>query len=243
MKTHNSHPLFAAATIGLLLLCSSLALLSSVAQTLHPGQTLTRSRCSGRASSRPTATSSPSINRRSPSGRATRFEGRFAVAVRPAGTSNETYGVVFFKARTEIDKVNRLVTLEDFQITKVDFPTQRAMQQVVSDRSFRPNCRRPPRPSRSIIWKPYSPSPGTWRRRRSSRWTTRPPRIIYTTQPSLLVLVDGAPVLSRWLAGYERVVNTRAILLLNTNSFASRATTSTRRATGTARPPSKGRGR
>src|SRR5262249_54564900 len=40
------------------------------------------------------------------------LEGRFVVAVRPAGTSNETYGVVFFKARTEIDKVNRLVTLE-----------------------------------------------------------------------------------------------------------------------------------
>src|SRR5262249_1683064 len=41
------------------------------------------------------------------------MEGRFATAVRPAGTTNETYGVVFFKARTDIDKVNRLVTLED----------------------------------------------------------------------------------------------------------------------------------
>src|SRR5215471_3479586 len=36
-------------------------------------------------------------------------EGRFAVAVRPTGTTNETLGVIFFKARTEIDKVNRLV--------------------------------------------------------------------------------------------------------------------------------------
>jgi hypothetical protein len=30
------------------------------------------------------------------------LEGRFVVAVRPAGTTNETYGVVSFKARTEI---------------------------------------------------------------------------------------------------------------------------------------------
>src|SRR6185369_15763648 len=58
------------------------------------------------------------------------IEGRFAMAVRPAGTSNETYGVVFFKARTEVDKFSHLVTLEDFQITKVDFPTQRANQKL-----------------------------------------------------------------------------------------------------------------
>src|SRR5271169_754464 len=58
------------------------------------------------------------------------LEGRFAIAVRPAGTSNETYGVVFFKTRTEIDKFSRLVTLEDFQITRLDFPTQRGMQGI-----------------------------------------------------------------------------------------------------------------
>src|SRR5215831_13593985 len=58
------------------------------------------------------------------------MEGRFAVAVRPAGTSNETYGVIFFQARTDIDKVNRLVTIVDLQITKVDFPTQRGMQKI-----------------------------------------------------------------------------------------------------------------
>ena len=46
------------------------------------------------------------------------IQGRFAVAVRPAGTSNETYGIVFFSARTDIDKVNRLVTLEEFKISK-----------------------------------------------------------------------------------------------------------------------------
>lgn len=58
------------------------------------------------------------------------LEGRFAVAVRSAGTTNETLGVISFKARTDIDKVNRLVTLEDFKITKVVYPTQRAMQPI-----------------------------------------------------------------------------------------------------------------
>jgi hypothetical protein len=31
--------------------------------------------------------------------------------------------------------------------------------------------------------------------------------------------VDGPPVLKPLVAGYDRVVNTRAILLLNTNMF------------------------
>src|SRR4029077_3185269 len=55
------------------------------------------------------------------------IQGRFVLAARPAGTSNETYGVVLFQARTEIDKVNRLVTLEDFRVIKADFPTQPGM--------------------------------------------------------------------------------------------------------------------
>jgi hypothetical protein len=38
--------------------------------------------------------------------------------------SNKTpkYGVLWFTARTEVDKVNRQVTLDNFQITKVKFP-------------------------------------------------------------------------------------------------------------------------
>ena len=38
----------------------------------------------------------------------------------PDGASK--YGVIWFSARTEVDKVNRLVTLEQAQLTKVRFP-------------------------------------------------------------------------------------------------------------------------
>jgi hypothetical protein len=52
--------------------------------------------------------------------------GRFAVGVRPTGSKDEAYGVVSFTARAEIDKLNRLVTLEDLELGKVNFPTQSA---------------------------------------------------------------------------------------------------------------------
>src|SRR6516225_1183754 len=51
------------------------------------------------------------------------LQGRAVVGVK-APNGNSTFGVAFFQARTDIDKVNRLVALEDFQITKVKFPTQ-----------------------------------------------------------------------------------------------------------------------
>src|SRR5260370_38663427 len=38
-----------------------------------------------------------------------------AVAVESSGSQQPTYGVVYFSARTEVDKVNRLVSLDEFK--------------------------------------------------------------------------------------------------------------------------------
>jgi len=146
------------------------------------------------------------------------MDGRFAVAVRPAGTSNETLGVVFFKVRTEIDKVNRLVSMEDYQITKVDFPTQRSLQGTYQG-IIRNEL---PKATKTI---PLDHLESTFAvsadiaKVKLQQVDNTPPTFIYTTQPSLLVQVDGSPILKPLVLNYERVVNTRAILLLNTNAF------------------------
>jgi len=46
-----------------------------------------------------------------------------ALALENKTKSTTKYGVVWFTARTEVDKVNRQVTLDNIQITKVKFPT------------------------------------------------------------------------------------------------------------------------
>lgn len=147
------------------------------------------------------------------------LQGRFAIGVRPAGTTNETYGAVFFQSRTEIDKFSRLVTLEDFRITKMNFPTQRGMQniyQAIIQSEL-------PRAAKTI---PLDHLEATYAvsaevaKGKIQQIDNTPPRILYTTQPSLLVLVDGSPILKPLLPNYERVVNTRSIMLLNTNLFA-----------------------
>ena len=45
-----------------------------------------------------------------------------AVAVKSAA-GNTDYGVIFFTASTEVDKVNRIVTLFNLNLTKQNFPT------------------------------------------------------------------------------------------------------------------------
>ena len=145
------------------------------------------------------------------------LEGRFATAVRPAGTTNETYGVIFFKARTEIDKVNRLVTLEDFEVTKADFPTQKEMQKqyVAMVQSFQPSTAKViPLDHLEAVFA----ASADMAKVKVEPVKNDPPRVIYTTQPSLLVLVDGAPIFKPLTGDYQRVVNTRPVLLLNTNA-------------------------
>jgi hypothetical protein len=146
------------------------------------------------------------------------LSGRFAVGVRPAGTSNETYGVAFFTARTEIDKVTRLVTLEDWKLTKTIFPTQKGMQkiyQALLQAELPATAKTVPLDhleSSFII-------SGEIEKAKEVQVDNAPPRIIYTTTPSLLVHVDGAPMYAPLVPGYEHVLNTHAVLLLNTNQL------------------------
>lgn len=140
------------------------------------------------------------------------LEGRFVVAVRPAGTSNETYGVLFFEARTDIDKVNRLVTLEDFQITRLNFPTRKAMegQYLAMFQSLQKHSAKViPLDQLETVFAASADVVGA----RIEQVRNDPPRIIYSTQPSLLILVDGPPILKPLVNNYSRVINTRAILM------------------------------
>ena len=46
-----------------------------------------------------------------------------AVKIKVSGSDVTNYGVIWFTARTEVDKVNRVVTVNDFALTKQNFPT------------------------------------------------------------------------------------------------------------------------
>jgi hypothetical protein len=219
VKTHssiNSIGRLLALVLGMLVLCNFGLRDQLWAQDLQPGQKIDPSTLEWprfyTTNSFDFAVYQPEIS----SWPGNQLNGRFVVAVRPTGTTNETYGVIFFSARTDIDKVNRLVTFEDFQVTKANFPTQRAMQSqyVAMIQSFQQQTVRIiPLDHLEAVF--AASSDIAQAKARAVKNT--PPQIICASQPSLLVLVDGPPVLANLTGDYQRVVNTQAILLKDQN--------------------------
>jgi hypothetical protein len=138
-----------------------------------------------------------------------------AVELKTGKDSAAKYGVVWFQARTEVDKVNRLVTLDQATVTKVKFP-------VAADKE--PELR-------SLV---EAKLPGATKTISLDRLEAMieadnevikridvkndPPKVIISTKPAVLVLVDGLPQL-RDVPGVklQRVINTRSIILFETD--------------------------
>ncbi len=138
-----------------------------------------------------------------------------AVSVRTEGKEQPTYGVVWFTARTEVDKVNREVTLDNFLITKVRFPTaesketeyQQIMQQKV------------PSESRSIaldrLLAELATAETVEQAIQGVQVKNDPPTVIVTTRPAVLVLIDGPPHFTDVSdTKLQRVINTPALIIL-----------------------------
>src|SRR5262245_58040261 len=52
-----------------------------------------------------------------------RLTGRAAVSVSTQASPTPTFGVVWFSARTNVDRASRIVTFHDLEITRSNFPT------------------------------------------------------------------------------------------------------------------------
>jgi hypothetical protein len=143
-----------------------------------------------------------------------KLQARAAVAVQTPDAAEPTYGVIWISGRTRVDRQNRVVNLQDLQVTKANFPTAGGGPDYLA--LMRQNI---PAGTRTIGLERLQANLAAAHAIEKSRKTTLkndPPRIIYSTTKAMLVLIDGKPVL-RPLAGshVSRVVNTRALLLVD----------------------------
>jgi hypothetical protein len=144
-----------------------------------------------------------------------RLDGRSAVAVEGQASPEPRYGVIWFSARTQVDKETHMVTLEDLTVSKADFPTVpdggagylAALQHSLSGSPLTIALDR----LQAELEVEQVENPGGVVPVRND-----PPRIIVSQEPALLVRIDGQPVL-RSVAGTSlvRVINTRVLLLLD----------------------------
>ena len=141
-----------------------------------------------------------------------RIDFRAALAIKPTGAQQETFGVVFATARTQVDKVARTVVFENLKITRSDFPTlpdRGAAYAAELQTRFSADLRTISldRLQASLAAAGIKPS--------TVPVDNTPPQVIISYSPAILVPIDGAPVLKP-VPGHallQRVINTRALIL------------------------------
>jgi hypothetical protein len=134
-----------------------------------------------------------------------------AVSVRGQGSNKSAYGVIWFSARTEVDKVNRLVTLQDFKLTRRSFPSlsgngSQYAKALESDMPWRQTI--PLDLLETSLATTLAES-----QQKKYPLQNQPPRIIVSTTPAVLALIDGRPALRPAGENLQRVVNTHALVL------------------------------
>jgi hypothetical protein len=142
-----------------------------------------------------------------------RIAGRAAIALGPDNGS-PTYGVAHFTARTSIDKTAGLVTLNDLTVDKVDVPTAPAeaprLQSALQSRI----------PAQGMVVAldhlvtSYSVAQEI-KKFETVEVKNEPPRVVFAMTPTVLVPIDGTPVLApvTGAADYRHVVNSRVLIL------------------------------
>jgi hypothetical protein len=146
---------------------------------------------------------------------------RMAVAVKTGqqkgddGKMHDTYdwGAIEVSARTDVDKINRKVTLSETNLQKVTFPADKdkeahyteLLRAIIAQRGVRVVSLDNLEAAMAI----KQETAGS-----SVKIKNDPPDIVFSFEPALLVLIDGAPVLKpSGVAGIERIINTRALEL------------------------------
>jgi hypothetical protein len=138
-----------------------------------------------------------------------------AVEVANPTKKSSNYGVIWFNARAEIDKLNRTVTLDQLQLTKANFPAEPSKNSELMQllEAKLPKVTRMVSLDRLMAATEADSQPI-----KTVEVKNDPPAIIFSTKQSVLVLIDG-PAQMREIEGtkLQRVINTRAILLFETD--------------------------
>ncbi|MGH7331956.1 MAG: carbohydrate-binding family V/XII, partial [Candidatus Rokuibacteriota bacterium] len=144
-----------------------------------------------------------------------RLEARAALSVKSAGSPTLSYGVIWITARTEVDKAQGLVTLEDIKVTKASFP---GFPQKTDD-LLRVIRQQVPAGIKVLGLAQVEANLAVAQAKQTAKVIpvkNDPPQIIFSPTPALLIRIDGQPSL-RQVSGSSllRVINTRSLILLD----------------------------
>ena len=142
-----------------------------------------------------------------------RLEAHAAVSITASENATPVFGVLEAAWNTQVDKGTRTVTLDGLQIVRVRFPSdpdREATYQKLLDQHI-------PRRVRTLELDRLEAALATIEARgKGEKKPLRndPPKIVFSTTPAILILIDGAPTY-RPVSGtlYARVINTHPLVL------------------------------
>ncbi len=141
------------------------------------------------------------------------FAARAAIAITQGSSKQPLYGVLWFTARAEIDKVNRLVTLSDFKVTKISIPLApdqaAAIEVALQARAAKQGeVIALDRLLADMAINHAATNNATYEVKND------PPQVFFSTRPAILVLIDGTPMFRPIKdTRLERVINTRVLVV------------------------------
>jgi hypothetical protein len=143
---------------------------------------------------------------------------RAAVSIQSQGSKDSIFGVAWIEAETDVDKNTRMVRIESTRITRVNFPSAAAANDTYLQilRGAVPTDK----PMSIALDRLEADLQIAGEEKKASSYPVKndPPRILFSTVPALLVLIDGEPA---WRAvdgtDFQRVLNTRPLLLKATD--------------------------
>src|SRR5262249_51044333 len=146
------------------------------------------------------------------------FTARAAVEVTLPQTKRDLFGVVWFEAHGSVDHSTQIVTLDQLSITKARFPEapDNGSNALAVVREVFPSGARTVSLDYPVTALGFAQAAS---RQGAKGLKDTPPNIFWVTNRTVLILIDGEPVL-RPIAGssLQRVVNTPALLIKDSSS-------------------------
>ena len=148
-----------------------------------------------------------------------RIKGRAAVSVRDKDAQEPVFGMVWFSGRAITDRDAKMVNFTDMTVDRIKVPQSTSEQEKQLTELLK---------KESANWMPVEMPldrlhavtvANEWGKVQASRLNMEPPKIIFTTTPSALILINGKPELRKVEnARFERVINTPFLILFDAGS-------------------------
>lgn len=140
---------------------------------------------------------------------------RAAVSVQKPDMKAPVFGVVWFDSRVATDRDKRTVEFQEIKVTQVKFPNAQPEQERRLAAFLDREIAAWPKPTIALD-RLLAALAEVEKVKAGVNFNNTPPRIIFAMVPSVLVLIDGEPIL-RDVEGFpiKRVVNTPFVVLLD----------------------------